>query len=413
MTHNTKLFYGWYVVGVAFFAQFLALGCAIAVYGLFIPVLTDEFGASYTTANLGLSLVSVVMAAAGAVVGPLLDRRSIRFIMMTGALLGAACYGLMSQADALWQLGLLFGVGVAIGAAMFGPLAANTVVAKWFEQHRGKALGIASMGAPTGGLVLSPIVGALIANVGWREALMVMSVLHLLLIPLIGWVIRNTPQDMGLTADGGSGETVELDAPAGRLWSTREVLRAPTFWFLALAFGMAGAVAGAFNANVIPYAVDLGVELERAALFISAIGGTAIVGTAVFGALADRVSIRLLLWVSFGLQAMVFIALRTVSPEFGGLMSGVLVFGLAAGALLPVLAAAVGQGFGPLSFGRVMGFIGPVTLPFAFAGPPLVGWLRESANSYLPAFELFVGVFVVASLFVIGVRLSSSDEEPA
>jgi len=91
------------------------------------------------------------------------------------------------------------------------------------------------------------------------------------------------------------------------------------------------------------------------------------------------------------------------------LMAAVLVFGLAAGAMMPLMAAAVGRGFGAISFGRVMGFIGPVTLPFAFLGPPLTGWIRQTTDSYLLAFDVFVGVFVVASIILIGLKLPPQE----
>ena len=54
---RSGVFHGWWIVVVSFFAQFLALGCSVATYGLFIPVLIDEFGASFMTANLGLSIL--------------------------------------------------------------------------------------------------------------------------------------------------------------------------------------------------------------------------------------------------------------------------------------------------------------------------------------------------------------------
>jgi cyanate permease len=72
---------------------------------------------------------------------------------------------------------------------------------------------------------------------------------------------------------------------------------------------------------------------------------------------------------------------------------------------MPLMASAVGQGFGAPSFGRVMGYIGPVTLPFAFLGPPLTGWLRETTGSYAAAFELFVGVFIFAGVALVWLRL--------
>jgi MFS family permease len=395
-------FRGWLIVAVGFVAQFLAFGCSIAVYGLFIPMLTEEFGASFMVANLGLSILGVVMALAGVVVGPLLDRHSIRALMAAGAALSGVAFLAMSQATALWQLGLLF-------------LASNTVIAKWFDRYRGRAVGIASMGPPTGGMLLSPVAGLVIASEGWRPTVMLFAALHFAVIPLIWMVIRNAPAELGQVADGARAGAARDDAPAaptGRAWTTREVLVAPAFWALALAMGAVGAVAGAFNANVIPYAADLGIGLREAAFFVSAIGATAIVGTVGFGMLADRVDNRTLLWVAVGLQALPFAYLRLSEPGYGALFGAVLVFGFAAGGLMPLVASAVGQGFGALSFGRVMGYIGPVTLPFAFLGPPVTGWLRQSTGGYGAAFELFLGVFVFGALALLWLRLPAAARRP-
>ena len=398
-------FRGWLIVAVGFVAQFLALGCTIAVYGLFIPVLTEEFGATFLTANLGLSLIGLVMALAGAFIGPLLDRGSIRAVMATGAALNGCAFFAMAFATELWQLGLLFGAVVALGTVMLGPLASNTVIAKWFARRRGRAIGIASMGPPTGGFLLSPVVGELITDHGYQSALLTFAALHLFIIPFIWVVVRNNPADLGQLPDG---ETPSPDAPSvpvGHEWSTGEVLRARNFWVIAIALGMVGAVAGSFNANVIPFANDLGYTLQEASLLISALGGTAIIGTLLFGLLADRVDNRLLLLVAVAVQALPFVYLRFSEPGYLPLLGSVLVFGLAAGSLGPVVASAIGQGFGAMSFGRVMGFIGPVTLPFGFVGPPLVGWLRQQTGSYHAAFELFTGVFVVALVVLMVLRL--------
>lgn len=408
------VFYGWRIVGVSFLAQFLAMGCSISIFGLFIPVLTSEFGASTMEANLGLSILTIFMAGSGAVIGPMLDKRSIRGVMISGTVLASVSFFLMSMATELWQLALLFGVGIAIGAAMFGPLAANTVVAKWFSQNRGKAVGIASMGAPTGGFLLAPLIGFLLADSGWRDTLVIISAMHLTLIPLLWLVIRNQPEDLGLTTDGI--ETIETEVLVqGRIWTTAQVFRAPNFWFLALAFGVAGVVAGSWNANVIPYSGDIGIGVDKASFFPSALGGTALLGTLIFGTLADKISIRLLLWSSFLMQGASFIFIRLIQPEFTSLMAAILVFGLAAGAMMPLMAAAIGRGFGPASFGRVMGFIGPVTLPFGFIGPPLVGYIRDVTGSYILAFDLFLVIFILASLILLGLKLpsiaKSNDQE--
>jgi len=235
-------------------------------------------------------------------------------------------------------------------------------------------------------------------------------------MPFIWLVVRNNPADLGQLPDGAAPLSDSSLAPAAvveRAWSTAEVLRARNFWAIAVALGMVGAVAGSFNANVIPFANDLGFTLQEASLLISALGGTAIVGTLLFGLLADRIDNRLLLWIALVVQALPFIFLRFAEPGYGPLLGAVLVFGLAAGSLGPVVASAIGQGFGPVSFGRVMGFIGPVTLPFGFVGPPLVGFLRQQTGSYHAAFELFVGIFVIAVVVVFALRLPKRSAELA
>ncbi|NIP69805.1 MAG: MFS transporter, partial [Planctomycetales bacterium] len=60
-----------------------------------------------------------------------------------------------------------------------------TVIAKWFSRNRGRAVGIASMGPPTGGLLLSPLVGVMLSSYGWRPTLLVFAVLHAILIPFL------------------------------------------------------------------------------------------------------------------------------------------------------------------------------------------------------------------------------------
>ena len=68
------------------------------------------------------------------------DRGSIRRVMMLGALVLAVSMALLARATALWQVGLLFSAGSAIGMAMLGPMASSTAMANWFSRLRGRAL---------------------------------------------------------------------------------------------------------------------------------------------------------------------------------------------------------------------------------------------------------------------------------
>jgi len=249
VTQSTR-FRGWWIVAVSFAAQGIAIGLSIIPYGLFIDSIIEEFGASVMMANSGLALLFVVLTAVGPVLGPLVDRYSIRAIMAAGALMMSVCFALMSIATSLWQLGALFGVGVAIGVAMLGPLPATAVVAKWFERKRGRALGIAAIGPMAGGLTLAPLVGMLVDSVGWRATLRWFSVGVLVVIPFVWAVIRNRPEDVSQLPDGEPAVDPEAGtAEAGVVWTPGQILSARNFWALALGVGIVFGVGGGWNAN--------------------------------------------------------------------------------------------------------------------------------------------------------------------
>jgi MFS family permease len=343
-------FRGWGVVAVGFVTQAVAMGFSLATYSLFVPALIEDFGASRMQATLGVSTMFAMMTLIGPVTGRLLDLRSIRAVMTAGALLNASCLALMYGASTLWQLGLLFGVGVAFGTSMLGPLASATVVAKWFERKRGRALGLANMGGPAGGLLIAPIAGALIESFGWRTTLLFYAAGTLLVIPAIWLVIRNRPEDLGQVPDG-EGEVVEREIQTEpTVWTTERLVRFTGFWALALAISALASTGSGWGANVVPYAQDL-----NGFLFIMCVSG--IVG----------------------------------------------------GGMMPVYTMLIARIFGPASFGRVMGLAGLVVMPFSFAAPPTAGALRDVTGSYGPALLLFIGVLALGALVLLALRAKRAD----
>ena len=393
-------FRGWAIVAVAFAAQALSIGLSIIPYGLFIQPIIVEFDASVMIANGGIAVLFFVMTIAGTIVGPLVDRHSIRAIMVGGAIVMSASFALMSITSSLLQLGMLFGVGVAIGVAMLGPLPASAVVVKWFDRKRGRALGIAAIGPFAGGLALTPLVGALIESVGWRVSLQCFSVGVLGIVPFIWIVIRNRPEDVGQLPDGEPARDVEGDAVVpngGEIWTTRQILTARNFWALALGVGIVFGLGSGWNANAPKYAADLGYSIEEAGYLLAVAAGIGIPGTLLFGALADRADGRRLLWIAITAQALAFGALWS-EPSYIGLIGTMAVFGFFAGALMPVYASLIGKFFGPLSFGNVMGLAGLVMMPFGALAPPLAGYLRDSNGDYASTLQLFIAGMAISAV---------------
>ena len=394
-------FRGWWIVGDAFLAQGVMVGLTIMSYAVFITPISQAFDTSFMVVNLGLSIVLLTITLGGPLVGGLLDRTSIRTHMTCGACIGSLAWLGMSFATELWQLGLGM-AGAALGMVLSGPLAAGTVVAKWFDRKRGMASGIAAMGPPAGGLLLVPLTGWLVEEYDWRTTLRCFSLLALSLAPLHFWIIRNQPRDLGQTPDGAPPH--EVEGPPSHAPSPREIVTAKDFWMLALMVGILFGVGSGWGANSIRFIEDLGHDTETAA-WIAGIGmGLGIAGTLFFGALADRVGNRRLFAAILMGQIAGLLYLRT-SPDHAGLLVCFGTMGLLGGGQLPLFASMIGRLFGPHSFGQVFGLCNLVMLPFGSLSAPILGALRDSTGDYHSAIGWVMASYLVSLALLLGLRI--------
>lgn len=396
-------FRGWWIVAVAFLSQGIAIGLTIIPYGLFATPITSEFGASVGEFQTGLALLTLVMTGVGSLIGRLLDRGSIRLIMACGSLLLASAFYAMSFATQLWQLGLGFGVGASVGVAMAGPLPATTVIAKWFDRKRGRAVGMAALGIPVAGFLLTPLSGQLLASLGWRGTLQVFAAISLLIAPLAFAVVRNTPESVGQRVDGGLAAGDAGGEPDGPVWSPRDIIGSRNFWVLATAVGIVFGFGGGWNANAPRFGEDLGYTGEQMATLIGIAAGLGAPATLLFGALADRYDNRVLLMTAIAGQTAALAVLCT-EPAEAVFTAAFLAFGFSGGALLPVYAALVARLFGAGSFGTVMGLAGLVMLPFGAVAPVIGGAMRDATGSYASALLTFTAAFALGGVLLSFIR---------
>ena len=82
----------------------------------------------------------------------------------------------MLLSQSLGQIAFAIVGPVALAVTSAGALAGNTVTARWFQRHRGRALGILAVSTSAGGFLMTPLFAALIDNYGWRDALDIVSI---------------------------------------------------------------------------------------------------------------------------------------------------------------------------------------------------------------------------------------------
>ena len=81
--------------------------------------------------------------------------------------------------------------------------------------------------------------------------------------------------------------------------------------------------------------------------------------------------------------------------------------------MLPVWSSLLAQVYGVLNYGRVMGLMAPVLLPFNLLTPLLAGWIRDVSGSYHVAFVGFVVMLLLAIAMLPLIERSGAGAAPA
>lgn len=420
------MFYGVRIVAVCFLTNFVAVGFLFYSYGVFFKALAADFGGSRLGVAMGLTGMQLATAIIAPLLGRQLDRGLIRGVMCSGAVAMALGFVLASRISALWQFYLVLVTLLGVGSAMLGGLASSTLVANWYVERRGTALGIAAVGISLSGVIMAPVATELIAWVGWRQTFLVYGAIALgAVVPAVWLVVVTRPEDLSLHPDGGRGRPAPralaepalplapgdqmTDHPAHLDWSARGALRDRNFWAIVAAVGLNFCANGAILTHIIPHATDIGFAPRAAAAVLSVMAGTGVVGKVLFGAITDRIDKRIAFVLCAGLQ-LTGTSILLAGHSYAQLLWAGGIFGLGMGGLVPVQGAAVGAAFGRRAFGRVMGLMSPAMLPLHALGVPLAGYLYDVNGSYDLAFQIFLALYAVGAAVALLIRMP--EQEP-
>ncbi len=416
----------WLVAGVAFVALLGAAGFRAAPGVLMVP-LQDEFGWSRGTLSLAVGVNLVLFGLTAPFAAALMERFGIRLVTTCALLLIAAGSGLTVFVSASWQLVLTWGVLVGLGTGSMALVFAATVAQRWFVRHRGLVTGILTAGSATGQLVFLPVVAVVASHAGWRTASLVIAAAALSVVPLVLLVMRNHPEDRGVTAYGAeqpahdeTPHVVESDQlpdaarpGAGRMAveALRTASRTRTFWALVAGFAICGATTnGLIGTHFVPAAHDHGMGETTAAGLLAVVGVFDIVGTIGSGWLTDRYDPRLLLGFYYffrgiGLALLPVLLSDAVHPS---IVAFVVIYGLDWVATVPPTVALCRQAFGA-SGTVVFGWVFASHQIGAALASVAAGFARDRTGTYTAAWLSAALLCVVAAVISVRVRKHGSS----
>ncbi len=412
----SRIYPGWRVHASVFLCAMVVVGCTSYIFGLFVIPVTEEFDITRGTANNGYIAFLLGVGIMSPLVGRLLDKVPARLVLGAGGLVfGLGMLGLSRSHSPLLMLVLIIGP-VAFGMTACGTLAANTVVARWFRNRRGRALGILAVSTSAGGFIFTPVTAMLIESLGWRDALMTIG---LFAMAVVGLVVTLTVKDRpsgdepGYDAEFGDPEADRVAATDGqtrapareeeREWPLGQLLRNRNFWLLSLGVGLLYGSDQAMVTSNVPYFQDIGIDLADAAFIVSFMTVSAITGKVLVGTLADKLDLR---WVfhAVGIAHIAILVIYLAQPSYWVLLVLATLFGLGVGGVFPVWTTMVAWLFGSRSYGTIMGLMTVLFKAVSIVAVRFIGEVHDMTGSYVVAFWTFMAMVTVAMVLISLIR---------
>lgn len=388
----------WLMLGGAFTAFAIGAGL-MQSYTVFLVAFIEQFGWSRAETSLAYSVSQLVGGASSPFVGALVDRLGPRRLLLLGG--GLLVLGLAGSASvsALWQIILLYGVVMTVGANCLGLVVFVPLLSRHFVRRRGMAISIVQSANGFGRAVSAPLVQLAISGIGWRMTYLVQAAwMAAMILPLAALFRRSGP-----AASASGGGIVPRDAssvvPAttpGAGWTLGEAARTPHFWLLFAVYLFTGLGSFFVSLHQLAFAITIGFDRIYAAEVLGMGAFLAVFGTIVTGTLSDYVGREISAILAYGFSIIgVICALFITSPDQHLLLwLHACFFGLTWGARGPAITAKTADLFPGPHLGRILGVITIGSGLGAAIGSWGAGWIFDLTGSYRAAFMLSIAAYI-------------------
>jgi MFS family permease len=367
----------------------------ILVFSLavFLKPVTEDLGISRAQLSSASILGSSIGLIGGPTVGYLIDRYGVRRVIVPGVLL----FALGISGDSLLTSSSLVIYSLFVFANLCGagasPVAFSIAIARWFDQMRGLALGIALAGIGIGTAVVPQLTAYLINNYGWRAAYLGLAVA----IVVTSWIpvvlfVRDPP----------AFERKQRSALVKHLpgLTASEAFKTWRWLAMTFAFFLGGAAINGTLAHVVALLADRGIPLQVAASSLGTAGIALIFARLISGWCLDRFNGPLVAAICFAIPIVGILMLAGGSSGKVP-MIGTALCGLGIGAEVDLMAFFLSRYLGMKAYGKIYGVSWACFTIGNGVGALIGGLSFDRLHTYTPAFYLFAGMLMITCLLLL------------
>jgi MFS family permease len=384
---SSILYPGWKVVLAAFVGVMVSFAAIVPfTFSLFLSPLHDAFGWKREGISRAFAVAALTVAACSPGLGSLLDRFPPRRIILPCIAIfacGLAALSLLGTSIAqLYGTYFLLGI-VGNGTAQ---LAYSRAVLTWFDRRRGLALAIVLAGSGTGSILLPLIAQHFITTQGWRMAYCILGCCALLGFPLTALLIRNrTSTSKALHGQVARGVSVAL---RGRI-----------FWLIAIPVMLSALSLNAVIAHLAAVLTERSISPVSAAIALSTLGISGIVGRLATGHLLDRLFAPLVSFVVLLVAAVGVVVVAYAATPSAGIL-GAFLIGFGSGSEADVVPYLIAKYLGRERFSTLYGLSWTAYAIGGATGPVLLGRSFDVSGGYLSGAIILFSIPLVIAAFL-------------
>jgi MFS family permease len=378
----------WLILASGFLA-FTVSASLMHAYAVFLLAFIAEFRWSRAESSVAYSVGQLVGGVSSPLVGNMVDRLGPRAMVLLGGVLMAVGLLGTAHAESLWQVVVLYGVVMTLGANCIGMVVFVPLVSRLFTARRGMAISVLQSANGFGRAVSAPVAQILLDTQGWRTAYLLQAgIMAALVVPLAllfpGPDRRPAP-----------GSPAAMAAAAARHWTLGQAARTRHFWLLFLVYMLTSIGSFLVSLHQLAFAVGQGFDPLYAAFVLGMGALLALPGVILTGTISDYIGREWAAILAYGIS---ILGVAFALPIEGGdqhvlLWLHACFFGVTWGARGPAITAKTADLFPGPRLGTILGVITIGSGLGAALGSWWAGLIFDLSGSYRLVFWISMAAY--------------------
>ena len=372
-------------------------------FGLWLQPITTQYGWTRENFAFAIAIQNLAWGVTGIGAGMLADKFGAFKVIIGGAILYAL--GLVGMAYANTPFLFALSAGILIGAAQAGTTYAviyGVIGRNVPAEKRSWAMGVAAAAGSFGQFLMVPTEGFLISSFGWQQALVMLGLATLLMIPL-SFGLREHAFSNGAT-------TVKRDQTI--MQALTEAFKYPSFQLLMAGYFVCGFQVVFIGVHLPSYLKDQGLSPQVASYALALVGLFNVFGTYIAGSLGQRMSkTKILSFIYFARAVIVAVfILAPLTPMSVYIFASLM--GLLWLSTVPVTNVLVAQMFGIHHLSMLSGFVFFSHQIGSFLGAWMGAVIFDANKSYDVMWYIIIALGIFGGLINLPVKETAVVRSP-